>query len=115
MMKFLMHNPSTAEITDIEIIKDVSDFLDIIGNIRCENYIINKDMFDQTFFDLSTRIAGEILQKVSNYNKRLAIIGDFSQIKSKALKDFIYESNKNKQVVFLSDINEALQLFVISN
>ncbi len=43
------------------------------------------------FFDLSTRLAGEILQKFINYHVKIAIIGDFSIYTSKSLKDFIYE------------------------
>ena len=71
----------------------------------------NRLLYYSDFFDLSTKIAGDILQKVSNYNKRLAIIGDYSNVKSKALKDFIYESNKTKQVIFVDEVEEALRIF----
>ena len=110
-MKHIIHGTSTAEIVECEKIKNSSDFLDIIGNIHCKNYIFKKEQFDSNFFDLSTKIAGDILQKISNYNKRLAIIGDYSKIKSKALKDFIYEGNKTKQVIFVDEVEEALRIF----
>lgn len=61
-------------------------------------------------FSLKTRLAGNILQKFSNYRVHLAIIGDYSEIKSKSLKDFIYESNKSKRVLFVCDIQSALNL-----
>ncbi|WP_083996437.1 DUF4180 domain-containing protein [Desulfosporosinus acididurans] len=54
----------------------------------------------EDFFDLKTKLAGEILQKFVNYHVRIAIVGDFSGYKSKSLKDFIYESNNGKDVFF---------------
>ncbi|MCK7528774.1 MAG: DUF4180 domain-containing protein [Ignavibacteriales bacterium] len=39
-------------------------------------------IFISDFFDLKTGIAGEILQKFSTYNVRLAILGDFQNIKA---------------------------------
>ena len=60
------------------------------------------------FFDLKTRFAGEILQKFSNYDVKLAIVGDFSKYSSKSLRDFIYESNKGKLIFFADNLNTAL-------
>jgi hypothetical protein len=60
------------------------------------------------FFDLKTKIAGEILQKFSTYRVRLVIVGNFLNYESKSLKDFIFESNKGKAVNFLSTLEEAL-------
>ena len=45
-------------------------------------------------------MAGEILQKFSNYRVRLAIIGSFEQCIAKSIRDFIYESNNGKQINF---------------
>lgn len=60
------------------------------------------------FFDLKNGIAGEILQKFSQYGLPLAIIGDFSKNESKRVNDFIYESNKGKQINFATSLSEAL-------
>jgi hypothetical protein len=60
------------------------------------------------FFDLKTGLAGEILQKFSNYRMRLAVIGNFSGYKSKSLKDFIRESNKRGIICFVDSLDEAL-------
>lgn len=59
------------------------------------------------FFDLKTRLAGEILQKFSNYKVRLVIIGEFNY-PAQSLADFIRESNKGKLVNFAAHIEEAL-------
>ncbi len=60
------------------------------------------------FFDLKTGLAGEILQKFSNYRVQVAIIGDFSKYTSKSITDFIYESNKGRQVNFLGSVEQAI-------
>lgn len=40
---------------------------------------LNKEAVSDEFFALSTRLAGEILQKFVNYGIRLAVYGDFSE------------------------------------
>ena len=61
------------------------------------------------FFDLKTKIAGEILQKYSNYRMQLAIVGDFTKYSSKSLSDFIYESNKAGRTIFVTSLEEAIE------
>jgi hypothetical protein len=70
--------------------------------------VIYKESFDESFFDLKTGFAGEVLQKFSNYHMRLAIVGDFSVYKSNALRDFIYECNKGNHILFKTSLEEAL-------
>ena len=74
-----------------------------------KNIVINKRMITEDFFILSTGLAGEILQKYINYGGRVAIYGDFSHYTSKPLKDFIYESNKGKDVFFVATEDEAIE------
>lgn len=74
-----------------------------------KNIAINKKMITEDFFILSTGLAGEILQKYINYDGRIAIYGDFSHYTSKPLKDFIYESNKGKDVFVVATEDEAIE------
>jgi hypothetical protein len=98
-----------AEVVSIERpIANPQDFLDMAGNIPTRRIILRKELLSETFFDLSSRIAGEILQKVSNYGMQLAIVGDFTKYVSKSLRDFIYESNITGQVVFVATLEKAL-------
>ena len=60
------------------------------------------------FFVLSTCLAGEILQKFINYGVRFAIYGDFTKYTSKPLKDFMYESNKGKDIYFQPTVSCAV-------
>jgi hypothetical protein len=111
-METKFHGNGIMEITDNTIIiKGIDDIVDLLSAHNCSSIILQKENMADDFFDLSTGIAGEILQKFSTYRKRLAIIGDFENIHSKSLKDFIYESNKTKQVLFVKTQEAALKIF----
>jgi len=107
-----INNINIAEIISEEIIiNDAADGLDLLGNLYYQGFdkiIIYKQNITADFFNLKNGIAGEILQKFSNYRVSLAIIGDFSSYQSKSIKDFIYESNKGKHINFLGPTAEAL-------
>ena len=70
--------------------------------------ILYRESLHGDFFDLKTGLAGEILQKFSNYRFKLSIIGDFSEYKSKSLNDFIRESNRTGIINFAGSLDEAL-------
>lgn len=96
------------------IIQSVQDGLDLMGNIYYQGFdkvILYEKNITPEFFDLKTKIAGEILQKFSNYRIGLAIVGDFSKYESKSIKDFIFESNKTKHINFVSTLEDALNNF----
>ena len=91
-------------------IKEVQDALDIMANAAyagATKLILHEENITPDFFDLKTKIAGEILQKFSNYHMPLAIVGDFSKYTSKSLRDFIYESNMGGAVNFVDSVEEA--------
>ena len=83
---------------------------EIIRKNNVEIAVVNSDevLITDDFFVLSTCLAGEILQKFINYKVRFAIYGDFSKYTSKPLKDFMYESNKGKDVYFQPTVSLAV-------
>lgn len=92
------------------IIDTTEDALNILGEAYYQGYdkiIINSKHLNPDFFNLRSGLAGEILQKFSNYRMRIAIIGDFNAYKSRSLQDFIRESNRSSLVNFLSSVAEA--------
>lgn len=107
------NNAKIAEvISDGIIINSAQDGLDLLGNIYYQDFdkvIIYEKNITPEFFDLKTKIAGDILQKFSNYRVRLAIVGDFSKYESKSIKDFIFGSNQTKHIHFVENIAEALE------
>jgi len=114
-MKIEAHNINNTKIAEIiserVVIKTAEDGLDLLGNLYYQGFdkiIIHEKNITPDFFDLKNGIAGEILQKFSNYRMPLAIVGDFTPYSSKSITDFIYESNKNRQINFLGSTTEAL-------
>jgi hypothetical protein len=106
-------NSSIAELVSEKIeIATLQDAIDLIGNAHfqgADKIVIHERNLVPEFFDLKTKLAGDILQKISNYRMQLAIVGDFSEYRSKSLADFIMESNKTKRILFLSSREEAFE------
>lgn len=104
-----------AEITANNIfIQNQEDALDLLMNCLysdADKLILYQENITSSFFDLKTQLAGDILQKFSTYQARLAIVGDFTVYQSKSLQDFIRESNRMKRINFVSTREEALLLF----
>jgi hypothetical protein len=95
------------------IINNIEDGSSILFDLYYQDFdkiIIHEINVIPDFFDLKTGMAGEILQKFSNYRVQLAIVGDFSKYSNKSLHDFIYESNKGRQVNFVSSTSEAIKV-----
>ncbi len=105
-------NTIIAELTDkkhiISVTQDAIDLMGEAGSYPCNKIIIREENLHPEFFKLHTGLAGDILQKFSNYRVKLAIIGDFSKYRSKNLQDFIRESNRGNRVFFLTTFDEAL-------
>lgn len=96
------------------VITDAQSAIDLLMSskydVGTKNIAISKQLITEDFFVLSTGLAGEILQKYVNYGGRIAIYGDYSHYTSKPLKDFIYESNKGKDVFFVVTKDEAIDM-----
>lgn len=92
------------------IIQDMDSFFDLIYSADSDTIAVHSSHFPEQFFDLKTGFAGDIFQKITNYQKRFIIIGDYSNISSKSFKDLIYESNKNGKVIFVETLEIAIQL-----
>jgi hypothetical protein len=56
---------------------------------------------------LRSGFAGEFVQKIVNYQLKLAVIGDISAhiAESNALRDFVRECNRGSSVFFVSDVD----------
>jgi len=106
---------SIAVVTSNEILlSDVQSAVDFMMTVQhetgCNHLVINKSVISEDFFRLTTKLAGEILQKFINYNVKLPIVRDFSVYRSKSLKNYIYESNKGKDIFFVSDEKQAIAM-----
>ena len=94
------------------LIENAENSLDLLGDIYYQGFdgiIIHEKNIHPDFFDLKNGMAGEILQKFSNYRMKLIILGDFSTLESKSLREFIFESNRQGNILFAATIEEAVQ------
>ena len=99
-------------ISDNIVLQTVEDAVDLIGNMSYQGFdklIIHEENIISDFFELKNKIAGNILQKFSQYSMLLAIIGDFEKYESKSLNDFIFESNKGNQINFVTTVEDGLK------
>ncbi|MFF1451225.1 DUF4180 domain-containing protein [Streptomyces sp. NPDC058274] len=94
-----------------EVIASEQDALDVIGNASYQGAqwaVIPAERFDDAFFQLRTRVAGDIVQKFANYRIGLVVLGDISRhtADSSSLRDFVREGNRGRQTWFLADEEE---------
>lgn len=82
-----------------------NDLLSEAWGAEADLVVVPVERLADGFLDLSTRIAGEVIQKFTNYRTRLVFVGDISARveASHSLRDFVFESNKGRQVWFLDD------------
>lgn len=117
-LQIIQHDTATiGELKDKHFLFSSTDeLLDLMGTAYfngVDTIVLNKHNLPEAFFDLKTKFAGEVLQKFSTYGLRLAIIGNFTNINSKSLQDFIRESNKGNRVFFIEskkELNNKLTL-----
>ena len=87
------------------------DALDLMGEAyghEADLVVVPAGRLHADFLKLSTGMAGAFLQKMQNYGFRFAVVGDISAAvaASKALHDFVYESNKVGRMLFVTDEEE---------
>ena len=113
-MKTAVHEQGTNKIAEVIaddiLISNAEEGLQLMVDLYYQDFdkiIVHEKNIHPDFFDLKTKLAGEILQKFSTYRVRLAIVGDFDKYPGQSIKDFIFESNKGRQVNFLPSVAEA--------
>ena len=87
------------------------DAVDLIGEALSHGaqlVVIPVSRLTDDFFQLRTRLAGDIVQKFVNYGLRLAIVGDISRhlTASEALRAFVREASRGEQLQFVADLGE---------
>lgn len=120
-MQIITHIKGTTKIAEVVseelIIKTSEDGLELLGNIYYQGFdklIIYVKNISPDFFDLKNGMAGEILQKFSNYRIQLAIVGDFTSYISQSVIDFIRESNRVGNINFTGSLDEALNKLAVN-
>lgn len=106
--------PAIAETDSTVLIHDAQEALELLVNYKYQGIdyvIVRASNLHTDFFDLKTGLAGEILQKFSNYDGYLGILVDPADYASKSLSDFILESNKARRIVFAPEKEQLMTLW----
>lgn len=84
---------------------DANEIISGTYGLEIDVIAVPVENFVDDFFWLSSGLAGTVLQKMQQYGFRFAILGDISRFtaESPSLRDFVYESNKRGQTMFLRD------------
>ena len=115
-MKIKKHSVPAGAVAEViadgTVLTDTHSLVELVINCYydgCDGMVIYQESLPPEFFELKTGRAGELLQKFSTYQMRLAIVGDFSHYESKSLRDFIYESNKVGRINFVDSLRVAIE------
>lgn len=103
------HKTAEVILADV-VIQTTRGALDVMADAQYQGadcLMLYEKHLSTAFFDLKTGLAGEILQKYTNYRMRLVIIGAFAS-ESESLEALMLESNRGRQVVFVPGRAAAL-------
>lgn len=88
--------------------QDMLDAMAWGGEQNTNLFLLKEEHFPPAFYDLKTGFAGEVLQKLTNYGCRLAIVGSFAAVRSERFRELMREANKGRQVRFAATRDEAV-------
>lgn len=97
--------------SDQVVIAREQDVIDLMGEMNFQDIALHDYNFNPAFFDLSTKILGDVLKKLTTYKVRLADIGNFEKYPSKVLGDFIRESNRGRRYLFVSSLENVKSIW----
>ncbi len=99
----------------LQKLSEINYLLEVCFGENCDNLALYPENLTASFFDLSSREAGEILQKLRQYSIRTAIIVDLTKhAHSQYFAEMAYEENKRGFCYFCATIEEAEAWFVRS-
>ncbi|SDC16873.1 DUF4180 domain-containing protein [Actinokineospora iranica] len=85
------------------------DAVDLIGDAYGRGaamVVLPVERLDERFFQLGTRVAGEVVNKFVGYQMPLAVLGDISAhlAASSAFRAFVHEANRGRHFWFVDDL-----------
>lgn len=99
---------------DGPVLRSDADALDLVTQAmehRADLVLLPAERLPDEFFTLRTGLAGAVVQKLVNYGLRLAVVGDIADhlARSTALRDFVGEANRSRQVWFVATREELAE------
>jgi PadR family transcriptional regulator AphA len=112
-MEFIIHNAGSCtclEVTDksfiIESEQDAVDLAALCGENEASGLLVNSWNLDGKFFDLTTGLAGAVLQKFSNYRLTFAAVVPADKMTGR-FREMAIELNRGRQFRVLTERDEA--------
>jgi hypothetical protein len=75
---------------------------------RVAGLLLGSDALPDSFFDLSTGVAGELVQKLVNYHIRMAAVVPDLAVRPPRFREFAREANAGRQFRFFGTREEAV-------
>jgi hypothetical protein len=70
--------------------------------------LLDRDAIPDAFFDLATGVAGELVQKLTNYGVRMAAVVPDLPVQPLRFREFVREANAGRQFRFFATRQEAI-------
>jgi hypothetical protein len=93
------------------LVRTAQDMLDIMafaGERDIRLVLLEVDNMSRDFYDLSSGLAGDILQKCSNYGFRLVVTGNYANVMSSRFPELAAELNRGSQIRFFPTRDAAV-------
>jgi hypothetical protein len=102
------HGHRVLTVTDGVALGGEDDAVDLIGTAFGEHadvVAVPADLVDDRFYELRTRVAGDVVRKFAAYRIRLVVLGELDArlTASDSLRAFVYEANRGSDIWFLAD------------
>lgn len=96
----------SAHGSELRTSQDAVDLMSAASERRAAFIAIPVERLGDDFFELRTRVAGEITQKFVMYGARVAIVGDISEriAASNSLAALVRESNRGHNLWFVENL-----------
>jgi hypothetical protein len=90
---------------EIRALIDISDAIGL--SLGTGGLIITESELAPAFFELRSGLAGEVLQKFTNYKVRLAIVVPDPEVYGDRFNELIYEHRTHGMIRFVKSVEEA--------
>lgn len=82
----------------IEEIEDAKTILDSCAEHGTDRVLLLSQALPPAFFDLSSRFAGEFVQKLMNYRVRVAAVFESENGYSERFREYLFENQKRSTI-----------------
>jgi hypothetical protein len=87
--------------------RDLTPLIEAAFEHRGRILVLPVERLDPAFFQIRSGVAGDVLQKATQYRTKVAVVGDITAhvAASDALRDFVVECDRGDTVFFAPDMD----------